>query len=538
MAPSFSGLGRPRACRRTQNASSSVVVVPTARPSLVKAHLFARLRCSTSLPVVVLVDAAQSPDAIAEIEAATAGRSEAHAMSQESLRQRYGEKVENFAGSPPSAPSKLAAIDWFVHASHYEWLWHLEDDVWVRDFDALVAQYGGSDADLLIKSARGPARDGMPFWYESGWKVGSRRHGVSDAFRFASLAIYRMSRRCAAAVLATIRSEPDTSHHEIFLPFVISVSPHLTLQPLEDRHAATLHFNTRFKSATDFPSLCEAELRLDYEVFHPIKRLGGSECASSVALARRGFGHREQARWLAGPNDFSACARPLANATTLLTTVATSAYDLRNAAELAAGARPLFRCAAVALSLQAAAALEAAPQPLLRNLPLPAAAAAWQAAPCWRRSGFAGWRQDNALWMAALKYLLARGFSALIVDCHVRFSGADLLPAMLGLRRDVVAARDWRGFFLQPMGVGHERIPQESFAEYFVFALLAFSSGLEGILFVADGLGHERIPQNSFKEYFVFALLAFSSFDSCVGLEGFLFVAWVCADVLLFPPQG
>ena len=141
-------------------------------------------------------------------------------MSDRDLKRRYAQKISNFAaggsggGGEHDAPSKLAALDWFA-ASGYDFMWHLEDDVWSADFGRFASHYVTYTDDLVIRS-----HTSHPFWVATGWKVGSKAHVLPDGrFCFASLAVFRASRRLATATLHTIRNEPgDTSHHEIYLP--------------------------------------------------------------------------------------------------------------------------------------------------------------------------------------------------------------------------------------------------------------------------------------------------------------------------------
>ena len=89
-------------------------------------------------------------------------------------------------------------------------------------------------------------------------------------FNFASLAAFRASRAFARAVLHTIaREHTQTSHHELYLPYVISLYPRLAWEPLSPSH------QTLFSSGgvADFQPLCALRRA---EMYHPVK----SECGA------------------------------------------------------------------------------------------------------------------------------------------------------------------------------------------------------------------------------------------------------------------
>ena len=99
----------------------------------------------------------------------------------------------------------------------------------------------------------------------------SARHVLPEGtFNFASLAAFRASRAFARAVLHTIaREHTQTSHHELYLPYVISLYPRLAWEPLSPSHQTL--FSTG--GVADFQPLCALRRA---EMYHPVK----SECGA------------------------------------------------------------------------------------------------------------------------------------------------------------------------------------------------------------------------------------------------------------------
>ena len=257
--------------------ASEVIFVPMAGPVTdVKEALFKQLLHTSTVPIVVGFDHAQTADKVQSVIDLTLGAAAAIrtrlslvAMSHDDLVHRHSPRfpqaIQNFAGSPPNAPSKLAALDWFAR-SNFSYMWHFEDDTYVHNFSELSASYA-KPADLVIDAHN----EKLPFWYPD-WMVGDTNHGLPPGnFNFAGLAAFRTSRRFANAVLHTIQTEHSASHHEIFLPYVFSRHPHFVLQPLHGVHTKHLQLNFNRPKET-WPPLCALEEK-SAALAHPVKVL-------------------------------------------------------------------------------------------------------------------------------------------------------------------------------------------------------------------------------------------------------------------------
>lgn len=274
--------GRHPECRRPSLGGDTVTFVTMSAPvTAVKRAIFRQLSCTSPFHVVVGFDAAQCRlcahsvrSMVRNVTAETQSRAQLVPMSDAALKQRFSEKIHNFAAgfsggdTRGDSPAKLAAIDWFVR-SPFAFMWSLEDDAWSHDFGAMTHAYTNSTADFVARVSQ----DALPFWFDSGWMVGSRAHGLPrGTVNFAGLAAYRISGLFAQAVVDTIRQEPTTSHHEIYLPFVLSRHPSLTVEPLRERHQVELSFG----QVAAHPPLCKLQHR---QLFHPVK----SECGELEA---------------------------------------------------------------------------------------------------------------------------------------------------------------------------------------------------------------------------------------------------------------
>ena len=76
--------------------------------------------------------------------------------------------------------------------------------------------------------------------------IGDPAHGLPEGtFNFVNLALCRVSRRFARAVLQAIDTELNTSHHEIYIPYVFSRARRcLTHTQLTPDHASHILFNS------------------------------------------------------------------------------------------------------------------------------------------------------------------------------------------------------------------------------------------------------------------------------------------------------
>lgn len=265
---------------------NTVVIVPTASPvGTVKVKLLERLLATSPFPVVVGFDsrylrtasltenaalaARRGLDALVAVvqEAEARGRRDVQvvSMSDSDLRSRFSHRIANFNGRSLDSPAKLWALHWFA-ASRFEQMWHLEDDTWSHDFAVFAQRYENFTADLIIRGYTT-----HPFWVRDGWRVGSHSHVVPEGrFCFASLAAYRASRSFARATLQLLRDERrNSTHHELYLPFVVSQQKSLTWAPLLPSHEVPFNSNR----LDQFRPLCALQ---HAELYHPVK----SECGA------------------------------------------------------------------------------------------------------------------------------------------------------------------------------------------------------------------------------------------------------------------
>lgn len=222
---------------------NTAVAIPCAPPlTPTKLKLITRVLSTSTFPVTLLADgpafaaranassgtrAGAGLGALVSLARANSRGTHLHhqvkPLSYPQLERRFGAKVRKFTGYNQRRPSKLGFFAWCA-ASAYEHCWHLEDDTAVSDLGAVAAEYEGA-ADLV---ARG--HDRKPFWWNVQLRVkapggadfsrfiGDPAHGLPEGtFNFVNLALCRVSRRFARAVLQAIDTELNTSHHEIYI---------------------------------------------------------------------------------------------------------------------------------------------------------------------------------------------------------------------------------------------------------------------------------------------------------------------------------
>jgi len=258
---------------------STVVFVSMSTPvTEVKARIFERLVHTSPYQVAVGFDSLQSSASIQQLRSFVRTHHLGEQplfvpMSGEASVARHTESIDNFAGGRgQSSGAELAALDWFA-GSRFAWMWHLEDDTWSADFGSAASRYANSTADLIIHSGQR-----LPAWATAGgWKVGSNAHirpCGPGLLCYASLAAYRASQRFARALLDEIHrgvaSSTNTSHHGLYLPFVISQHPELTWQPLVRSHVV---LSDDDDAQLERFALCTLQ---GAELFHPILSVCGS----------------------------------------------------------------------------------------------------------------------------------------------------------------------------------------------------------------------------------------------------------------------
>ena len=100
--------------------------------------------------------------------------------SYETLKQIYGEKINNFNGRWMDNPAKLGVLHWFSN-TQYDKMWVFEDDVYVKNCSTFVNSYNHIDTDVICKHSTT-----LPFWFPN-YRVGDS-NTISQAkdFIFAS----------------------------------------------------------------------------------------------------------------------------------------------------------------------------------------------------------------------------------------------------------------------------------------------------------------------------------------------------------------
>ncbi|KAJ8600372.1 hypothetical protein CTAYLR_000710 [Chrysophaeum taylorii] len=239
-------------------ATTVVVTLLSRGRTEVQTQLLARLEATSPYAVKVAFDTAsgippQHPNLIALSNAANV--------------RAFGRKVGNFNGKYTDNPARLGALRWFAN-SGFHYMWMLEDDAYVRNMSAFAATYDDVTADFVGAGGRA-----LPFWVAKGWRVGRPEHAVDrDPFSTAFWCVCRFSKRLAEALIQRLHAEPASSHHEIFLPYVL-YRDGLPWHALTDQHRRHLALNAH-DGKQHFLTLDQAIHRPDVLVAHPIKELG------------------------------------------------------------------------------------------------------------------------------------------------------------------------------------------------------------------------------------------------------------------------
>lgn len=194
------------------------------------------------------------------------------ALSFQSERYYFGPKIENFGGRWTHNPSRIGAFHWFS-SSVYDYMWMFEDDTWSGDFGSFMSVYD-SHQNLTIRQAAvvAKAEFELPFWYHDRWRVGDPSHGIQGRGRKAmiNLCAFRVSREFAKAVVHEISVSRTTSHHEIYIPYVVQKRAFFWFE-LMPRHQRHLFFATHHK-CEQIMTIAEAK-KDRLSIGHPIKHV-------------------------------------------------------------------------------------------------------------------------------------------------------------------------------------------------------------------------------------------------------------------------
>jgi hypothetical protein len=184
--------------------SRAVILISLAKPAAIKLALLEQVIVSAprTMPVVILFDGTEE-EYIRAAHHCNTGK----AVTVHAPRYQYS-KVHRLVISI-ECPENSMAAQWCA-ASGYDFCWHMEDDVYVRNMSALDLAYRNSTADLLTHEMRTT----HPFWVRpplrgetSGRGFADRKRLLLDAPldtpRFFALAMYLMSSAFAQSLVRT-----------------------------------------------------------------------------------------------------------------------------------------------------------------------------------------------------------------------------------------------------------------------------------------------------------------------------------------------
>lgn len=195
---------------------------------------------------------------------------------------KYGDKIKNFNGRWPDNCAKLAAYDWF-HESSFEYMWYMEDDVYAKDWGSFFQQYGNFTEDYLggindseEKNLPHPGISELPFWAfdkdptggNIGWRIGKLIHVLHNSI--CHLYLHRASKRLASRIIESIQEDSETSHHELWLPYVLNLFKY----SYSELNSADHEFS-RFNGLGEEDSGIDSDLinTQQCNIFHPVKKL-------------------------------------------------------------------------------------------------------------------------------------------------------------------------------------------------------------------------------------------------------------------------
>ena len=180
-------------------------------------------------------------------------------LSYGNLIDKYTNTINNFNGKWDTNPSKLGAYDWFNESS-YSYMWYIEDDVFSKDWDSFFNNYKDNSDDVIYKYSTK-----MPAWYYSNWKVGSSIHAIN----LAHLYVHRINKFFSKCLIESIKNENTTSHHELFVPYVIYKYNCMSssLDESDSKYSTTNGTGDNVGFTKDFID------KSDSNLFHPVKIL-------------------------------------------------------------------------------------------------------------------------------------------------------------------------------------------------------------------------------------------------------------------------
>ena len=181
-------------------------------------------------------------------------------LDNNELIKSYGKKIENFNGRWQQNPSKLGSIEWF-NKSEYEYMWYIEDDVYCKNFDLFLDDYTNMKDDLICNCWENGL---LPHWFNINWRVGDKAHGIV----LFHLYVCRYSKQYSNNFFKFLKETKNTSHHELFVPYVLHYY-HLHYTPLLEKHKEGVYTND---GKVKFFNISDNDVnKKNAEIFHPFK---------------------------------------------------------------------------------------------------------------------------------------------------------------------------------------------------------------------------------------------------------------------------
>jgi len=191
------------------NSDNTIIFMSIYNLTTTKKKLISSITQNTKFNVIIGLDSKYT-HCIDEIKECTGNNNVIVLLEYDKLTEKYTSKIDNFNGKWENNPSKLGAYDWFYN-SKYSYMWYIEDDVFSKDWDSFFNKYKDNNCDLIYKYI-----SEFPSWYYKNWRVGSKLHAI----HLAHLYVHRVSKNFTNKLIDTIRNESNTSHHELFIPYV------------------------------------------------------------------------------------------------------------------------------------------------------------------------------------------------------------------------------------------------------------------------------------------------------------------------------
>jgi|SaaInlStandDraft_5_1057022.scaffolds.fasta_scaffold00567_24 hypothetical protein len=191
------------------NNDNTIIFMSIYNLTDTKKKLIHSIKQNSNFNVILGLDSKYA-HCINELKEITGDNNDIILLDYDKLIGKYTSKINNFNGKWETNPSKLGAYDWFNNST-YSYMWYIEDDVFSKDWDVFFNKYKDNNCDLIYKYI-----SEFPSWYYKNWRVGSKLHAI----HLAHLYVHRVSKSFTNKLIDTIKNEHNTSHHELFIPYV------------------------------------------------------------------------------------------------------------------------------------------------------------------------------------------------------------------------------------------------------------------------------------------------------------------------------